>query len=125
MNIVGIIASAWSIPPVRWAVYATVILWLLFVYVMRLKRIRDGRGLSWLQKIVGYPIAVIALIVDWAYNWTVAAVVFMEPPKAWDELTTQRMQRVLDNPDTYGGYRLTLVRWWKPKLNEHDPGHLE
>ena len=125
MNIIGIIASAWNIPPVRWAVYATIVLWLLYVYVMRLKRIRDGRGLSLIQKIVGYPVAVIAVIVDWAYNWTVAAAVFHEWPKARYELTTQRMQRVLDNPDTYGGYRLTLVRWWKPHLNRHDKGHLK
>lgn len=117
------ILSYWHIIPVRWAVYATAVLYLLYVYVMRLKRIRDGEGLSLLQKVVGCPVAVVAVAYNWVYARTLGFLIFRRWPKPGD-LTTQTLQHVLDHPDQYAGYRIMLARWLKPKLNRHDEDHL-
>lgn len=128
MNIelmISLIGSVWHIDPVRWIVYGALLLAVLYVYTMRLKRIRDGKGLSLTQKIIGAPIAGLAIGWNWFYNLTANSFIFRELPKSRTELTTHRLQRVLDNPEKYVGYRLTIALWLKPFLNAHDKGHLE
>ena len=119
------ILQYWHIAPVRWSVYMAAVLYVLYVYVMRLKRIRDNGGLSLAQKVIGYPVAVVAVILDWVFNLTVGTVLYHELPHYPTELFTQRLQRALDNPGEYAGYRLALAHWLKPILNRHDKDHLE
>lgn len=124
-SFVSMTSALWHISPVRWMVYGAVLLAVLYIYVMRLKRIRENEGLSLPQKVIGGPIAAFAVFFNWFYNLTANSLLYREPPHSWKELTTQRLQRALDNPGEYAGYRLWIARKLKPWLNHYDRGHLE
>ena len=60
------------------AIYA---LWVLFLAVMSLKRAYDDKTLSKPALIVGYPLLVVGLLIDFFVNVTVATLVLLEPPR--------------------------------------------
>jgi len=89
--------------------------WLFYLAVMHLKEERDrlkklGKDFTTSQKIFGYPILGIGLIIDVFLNFTVGSISFIEPPridkKEW--LFTARVSRWNDTD----GWRGDLARWY-------------
>jgi len=92
------------------------ITWLFYLAVMHLREERDrlkklGKDFTIAQKIFGYPILGLGLIIDVFLNVTVGSISFIEPPriitkKEW--LFTGRVSRWNDT----GGWRGDLARWY-------------
>jgi len=104
-----------------WAVFPFVlvgsfyVLWVLYLAVMNLKRVRDLGQLSRMALILGYPVLFLGLVVDLFCNLLIS-VPLLEMPK---EMTvTARLKR--HNKDT-SGWRKTVALWFEPLLDPFDP----
>lgn len=92
---------------------ASFVLWVLYVWVMvwKAKAERDPKR-KWLAYLLGYPAAMIGIVIDVAYNLTIACLIFWDSPR---ELTlTSRLQRYIQQKVGYGRldvYRFRLAYW--------------
>ena len=88
--------------------------WVFYLAIMHLKEEHErlkkiGKDFTLWQKLWGYPILFIGLIVDVFLNTTVGSILFIEFPR-WDKkefLFTGRVSRWNDT----GGWRGDLSRW--------------
>ena len=91
------------------------VLWVLYLAVMNIKRVRDAGKLSKPALVLGMPVLVIGLIVDLFCN-VLLSVVLMELPR---EMTvTARLQR---HKRDSGGWRKKVVMWFELILDPFDP----
>lgn len=105
-----------------WMLLAFWLLWVFYLAVMNLKRVRDTHGLSVAAKIMGYPALYIGILLDFLVNVTVCTVLFLELPK--ETLVTSRLQRHANGK----GWRKSLAIWFGAALlNDFDPSgnHLD
>lgn len=58
-------------------------LWIMFVCVMRLQMLRDAGQLTTGQKVLGYPVLLIGLVLDLALNTVACTVIFLELPQEY------------------------------------------
>lgn len=94
----------------------TYALWLFYIAVMNLKRVRDEGKLSQFAAVLGYPVLFIGLVLDLAVNVLVMTPLLMELPQ---EMTvTSRLKR---HRATSDGWRLSIVMFLKPILDPFDP----
>ena len=70
-------------------------LWFLYLIVMSLYRAKLLGRLSTASKVLGAPALVLGWLLDWAINWTIAALWFREMPYAPMELVTGRLSRYI------------------------------
>ena len=75
---------------------------------MGMYRAKLAGRLTGTSLVLAYPAIIIAVVVDWITNWTIAAVVFWELPKSAKELVTQRLTRYIAE-DT--GWRNRAASW--------------
>lgn len=94
---------------------ATYALWVLYLAVMSLKRVRDEGKLSRLAYIFGIPVLYIGLVFDVLINIFVMTVLLLELPKEW--LVTTRLKR--HNRGT--GWRQKFAAWCEQFLDPFDP----
>lgn len=101
------------------AVFCTIVLYILYVLVMRLKDRREKEGgFDWWEWFYVVPIVTAGYLVDIFYNVVIASAVFLDPP---DELTlTDRLNRYYYRSD----WRGRVARKIAPIVNAHDPGHI-
>ena len=92
------------------------LLWILFLAVMNLKRVKDAGLLSKTALVLGTPVLIFGLIVDALVNWFVMTLVLLEMPK--ESTVTARLKR--HNKDS-GGWRKAVVLWMEPLLDPFDP----
>lgn len=96
------------------ALYA---LWVLFLAVMSLKRAYDTQTLSKPALIVGYPLLVVGLLIDFFVNVTVATLVLLEPPREFT--VSDRLSRLAKGCK---GWRRDGACWFcKHFLDVFDP----
>lgn len=88
----------------------TYIFWLLYLAVMSLYRGYLNKTLSRFGLILGAPIIMIGLVVDFIMNMTVFTLVFLERPQ--ELLVTKRLQRHMKRSG------------WRYKLANHICNHL-
>jgi hypothetical protein len=115
-----------------YAVLALYTLMACFIVVMHAKFVVEtGRPLSWFWKAFIYPLALLGLWLDIAFNLTVGTIMFLELPR---ELTfTSRCKRhklgqivVIKTPPSQAefgvefGWRYDLANWWCKQLNQID-----
>lgn len=94
----------------------TYALWIFYIAVMNLKRVRDEGKLSQFATVLGYPVLFIGLVLDLAVNVLVMTPLLMELPQ---EMTvTSRLKR---HRATSDGWRLSIVMFLKPILDPFDP----
>jgi hypothetical protein len=67
------------------------LLWIFYLAVMNIKRVRDAGKLHGTAFALGMPILIIGLILDTFVNWVFMTLVFLEIPK--ETLVTSRLQR--------------------------------
>jgi predicted transporter len=97
------------------------LLWVLFLAVMNLKRVKDAGLLHRKALILGTPVLILGLLVDALVNWCVMTLVLLELPQ--EVTVTARLKR--HNKAT-GGWRKKVVGWFRPLLDPFDPsgGHI-
>ena len=98
------------------ALGATYALWVFYIAVMGLKRVRDTVGLSPWALRFGYPILIVGYVLDVLVNWFVFTVVMLEIPK---ELTVSSRLKRHNQEST--GWRLAVVKFFEPLLDPFDP----
>lgn len=92
------------------------LLWILYLAVMNLKRIKDAGLISPLALALGYPVLFVGYLLDVLVNITVLTLVLLEFPK---ELTvTARLKR---HNRTSTGWRKSVAVWFEPLLDPFDP----
>ena len=102
------------IPVVAFAAFY--VLWVLYLAVMNLKRVRDDGKLSKLALWLGTPVLFVGYVLDAILNIVVMTVILLEWPR---ELTvSERLKR--HNKDA-GGWRKAVALWFEPLLDPFDP----
>jgi hypothetical protein len=92
-------------------------LWLFYLAVMNLIRARDAGTLSRPAYILGLPILLIGLAIDFLTNMILVTILFLELPR--EPLVTARLSRHI-NEST--GWRKHLAQWFcKNLLDAFDP----
>lgn len=94
-------------------------LWILYVFVMALKRAKQAGLLSKTAIFFGTPVLITGYLLDAFVNVCVMTLVLLEIP---EELTvTARLKRhIRESID----WRLSVARWFIPLLDPYDPsGH--
>lgn len=91
-------------------------LWVFYLAVMNLKRVRDAGGLSPWALRFGYPVLFLGLVLDVLVNWLVVSLLLLEFPK--ETTVTARLKR--HNKES-SGWRLSVVKFFEPLLDPFDP----
>jgi hypothetical protein len=91
-------------------------MWVFYLAVMNLKRVRDEKKLTPLVTAVASPLIASAIALDVLLNVIVLTVVFMEIPK---EYTIS--QRLLRYNNTEKGYKLKVAKFMEQFLDPFDP----
>jgi hypothetical protein len=92
------------------------IMWVFYLAVMNLKRVRDEKKLTPLVTAVASPLIASAIALDVLLNVIVLTVVFMEIPKEYT--ISQRLRRY---NSTEKGYRLKVAKFMEQFLDPFDP----
>lgn len=91
-------------------------LWLFYLAVMNLKRVKDAGKLTKPALILGYPILIIGYVLDFLSNILVMTVLLLELPR--ELLVTQRLKRHKDLLT----WRGKVARWFGDNLlDQFDP----
>jgi hypothetical protein len=95
---------------------AAYLLFIFYLAVMNLKRVKDTVGLSTPVKVLGYPILFIGLLLDFIVNVFLVTFILMELPR---ELTVTSRFKRHNREGT--GWRQAVARWFEPILDPFDP----
>ena len=98
------------------AVMACYGLWVFYLAVMNLKRVRDNGKLSPWALRFGYPVLLTGYILDVLVNWFVVTILLLEFPR--ETTVTARLKR--HNRESTG-WRLAMVKFFEPLLDPFDP----
>jgi hypothetical protein len=90
-------------------------LWILYLAVMNLKRVRNLGLLHPVVKFLGYPILAVGIFLDVFLNIFVLTVLFLDPPK--DLTISGRLSRYLKNPS----WRTKVAKPFEYLLDPFDP----
>jgi hypothetical protein len=82
--------------------------WYLYILVMGLYRANMDKRLSGLTLWLAYPAVAVGYFVDLISNWTIASILFLEPPRFLTELVTDRLSRYIKSGT---GYRKAWAMW--------------
>lgn len=92
------------------------VLWVCYISVMAIKRVKDEGKLSKLALWMGFPVLLIGYLLDLILNVTLFSILFLEPPK--EKTISERLKR--HNRDGEG-WRKKLASWFEPLLDPFDP----
>ena len=92
------------------------VLWILYLAVMNLKRVRDEGKLTSLAKVLGLPVLFIGYILDAFLNILVMTIILFEVPQ---ELTVSERLKRHNKYST--GWRKSVAIWFEPLLDPYDP----
>ena len=91
-------------------------LWVFYLAVMNLKRVRDAGKLSPWALRFGYPVLFIGYVLDVLVNWFVVTLLLLEFPQ--ETTVTARLKRHNKDSD---GWRKAVVEFFEPLLDPFDP----
>lgn len=91
-------------------------LWVFFLAVMSLKRAKDAGLLTTTAKVLGYPVLLTGLLLDFVANVTVLTLLLCELPR--EGTVTSRLKR--HNKESTG-WRKAVAEWAEPLLDPYDP----
>ena len=92
------------------SVVAVWLLWVAFVAIMYLRRVRDRWGLTSAQKVFGYPLLIIGYVLDVALRLTVASALFLRVPQ-WETVSA-----LLEREAGGTGWRKAMAHWVREDL---------
>jgi hypothetical protein len=94
-------------------------LWIFYLAVMNLKRVKESKGLTKEAKFLGVPTLIVGLIIDNIANNTVFALLFLDATNDVKELVTGRLKRYVAGQE---GWRKKQAQWWaRALLDDFDP----
>lgn len=113
-----LVALAAAMP---WVARPLLLLWLLWVFylaVMNLKRVRNAGKLGRVALVLGMPALVVGYVLDVLANVLVFTVLLLEPPR-WGEWTVSaRLERHHDGTS----WRARIAQWFETELlGPYDP----
>lgn len=91
-------------------------LWVLYLAVMNLSRVKKLGKLSRSAYVLGVPVLVVGLALDFLVNVLVMTVILLELPR--EATVTSRLKR---HNQTGSGYRKRVAAWFEPILDPFDP----
>lgn len=91
-------------------------LWLFYLAVMNLLRVKKEGKLHRRALILGTPIILTGFVLDFIVNVTVMSVVLLEIPK--EKTVTERLKR---HNASSSGWRKIVASWVEPLLDPFDP----
>lgn len=91
------------------------LLWVLYLAVMNLKRVRDAGQLPKQALVLGYPLLVFGLLTDLICN-ILLSIPMLEMPQEWT--VTARLKR---HNKAASGWRKQVALWFEPILDPFDP----
>lgn len=91
-------------------------LWVFYLAVMNLKRVRDAGKLSPWALRFGYPVLLLGYVLDVLVNWFVVTLLLLEFPQ--ETTVTARLKRHNKDSD---GWRKAVVQFFEPLLDPFDP----
>jgi len=92
------------------------LLWVFYIAVMAIKRVRDDGKLTKLGLVMGVPVLIVGLLLDFIVNVFVMTLLLLEPPR--ETTVTARLKR--HHKDS-SGWRLAVVLFFEPILDPFDP----
>ncbi len=92
------------------------VLWILYLAVMNLKRVKDAQGLHPVVRALGTPVLYIGWVLDTLLNWFVLTVILLEFPK--ETTITARLKR----HNKYStGFRKKVAEKFEVLVDAFDP----
>ena len=91
-------------------------LWVFYLAVMNLQRVRDMGKLTPVALAFGYPVLIIGLVLDFLVNVFVMTFLLLEIPQ--ETTVTSRLKR---HHKESTGWRLAIVLFIEPLLDPFDP----
>lgn len=92
-------------------------LWVFYLAVMNLKRVKDAGKLGKVALVLGTPVLVVGLVLDLLVNVLVMTVLLLEIPQ--ETTVTARLKR---HKRESTGWRLRVTNWFASELLDHfDP----
>lgn len=92
-------------------------LWVFYLAVMNLKRVRDMGKLGRIASALGLPVLVVGFVLDFIVNVTVFSLLLLELPQ--ETTVTARLKR---HKRFSRGWRLAITNWFASELLDHfDP----
>lgn len=91
-------------------------LWIFYIAVMGLKRVRDAKMLTRTATVFGYPVLFAGLLLDLVANVIVLTLLLGELPR--ETTVTARLKR--HNRES-AGWRKAVAAWAEPLLDPFDP----
>jgi len=99
-----------------WAFGLTYVTCIFYLAVMNLSRAKKAGLLSKTALVMGTPVLIVGLVLDFLMNVTVMSLVLLEFPK--ETTVTRRLKR---HHKESTGWRLAVVLWFEPLLDPYDP----
>lgn len=107
------IAAAWYVGTALVITYA---LWVFYLAVMNLKRVKDAGQLHRAALVLGTPVLIVGYALDAMVNVFVMTVLLVELPR--EVTVTARLKR---HNRTSTGWRKAVAAWFEPLLDPFDP----
>lgn len=92
------------------------VLWVLYLAVMNLKRVRDMGKLPKIALWLGTPVLFLGWVLDALLNVFVMTVILLEWPQ--ETTVSKRLKRHNQDAD---GWRKAIALWFEPLLDPFDP----
>jgi hypothetical protein len=97
------------------------VLWILYLAVMNLKRVRDLGKLTKFTTALGLPVLVVGYLLDFVLNKVCMSIVLLELPQ---EMTVSARLKRHNQTNVDGGlarWRKAVAVWFEPLLDPFDP----
>lgn len=95
-------------------------LWVLYLAVMHLKRVKEAQGLNNPSSWLGATVLIEGYLVDTAVNWLILTPLLLELPR--ETTVTARLKRHNRPSDTrLGRWRYRVAQAFEPILDPFDP----
>lgn len=94
------------------------ILWIFYLAVMNLARVKKTVGLNKPSIILGTPVLIIGYVLDFLLNVLVLTVILFELPR--ETTVTARLKRINRDPRAYR-WRKAVVGFVEPLVDPYDP----
>lgn len=83
--------------------------WCLYVFVMGIYRAHLDKRLTVFALVLASPVIVVAVVVDWLANWTIATIYFLEVPRTPVELVTGRLTGYISSRSDWRKYHAQVI----------------
>lgn len=104
---------------IAFTLFSPFFLWVYYLAVMALKRVRNESGITGLSIYLGGLTLVIGYLLDAYVNVLVLSIVMLELPQ--ETTVTARLRRHYRLEDSW---RRRVTLWFLPLLEPYDPGHI-